>query len=377
MKVASYNVDKNNSSIDVPDIVINEIDLGFLFPEEDWSYINDIATKIRGKFSSVFIFGVGGSSLAGHAMLELQDENDKIRMQFVDTLEEAELQTTVRSIDNSCFVFITRSGDTVETIAQLNFVISALKNNNKNLSDHFVILTSPDTNLHKFAVSNNIDVIFHPKISGRYSCFTSVALFPVLIAGVDIEQLLLGATYEASLGIEKDFSLRMLNFGMHCIMPYTKKLKIFTEWYSQLIAESLAKDGKGYAILRSLGPKDQHNQLQMFLGGKDDKSYTFINIDSESKNIVKNVIPEFGDSGFVLSDIINIGMNSVCEELINENKLVRVINFDKFNEYNLGRLFMFFIKEALLQAKILDVDPFTQPNVAMVRSKMFHSTFKK
>ena len=78
-------------------------------------------------------------------------------------------------------------------------------------------------------------------------------------------------------------------------MPYIHKLDVFTEWYSQLTAESLSKGGNGYCVVRSLGTKDQHNQLQMFLDGRNDKTYTFIGNTYEiTAYIGKNLNP-FGD----------------------------------------------------------------------------------
>ena len=48
------------------------------------------------------------------------------------------------------------------------------------------------------------------------------------------------------------------------------------EWWVQLWAESLGKNGKGAAPIAALGPVDQHSQLQLWLDGPRDKLFTVV-----------------------------------------------------------------------------------------------------
>ncbi len=57
--------------------------------------------------------------------------------------------------------------------------------------------------------------------------------------------------------------------GIHTLvmMPYSDRLGRFSEWYVQLWAESLGKQGEGTSPIPALGPLDQHSQLQLFMDG--------------------------------------------------------------------------------------------------------------
>jgi len=42
------------------------------------------------------------------------------------------------------------------------------------------------------------------------------------------------------------------------MMPYAESLETYAEWFAQLWAESLGKDGLGQTPVRTLGATDQH-----------------------------------------------------------------------------------------------------------------------
>ena len=58
-------------------------------------------------------------------------------------------------------------------------------------------------------------------------------------------------------------------------MPYVDKLKYLTEWYRQIWAESLGKNGFGITPIDAMGTVDQHSQLQLYIDGPKNKFYTF------------------------------------------------------------------------------------------------------
>ena len=55
-------------------------------------------------------------------------------------------------------------------------------------------------------------------------------------------------------------------------------------WYQQLVGESLGKLNKGITPIISIGPKDNHSLLQLYLDGPKDKFFTFFN----STNVITN-----------------------------------------------------------------------------------------
>jgi glucose-6-phosphate isomerase len=234
-----------------------------------------------------------------------------------------------------------------------------------------------DTPLWNFAKAHEIQTISHPDVSGRFSCFTAVAIFPALIAGVNVESYIDGGRWQSNKMLNQSFSNAMLKDDIHIIMPYTQKLSVFTEWYSQLTAESLSKNGKGYCVVRALGTKDQHNQLQMFLDGKNNKTYTFIGVNKKNANVVANTIDNISVPNAGLSCIMQAGMHGVAHELAQQGKCVRIIEFEEMTPSEVGKLFVFYMQEVLHQASILNVEPFTQPAVASVKKLMFEFLTKE
>jgi glucose-6-phosphate isomerase len=196
-------------------------------------------------------------------------------------------------------------------------------------------------------------------------------MFPALIAGVDVLSFINGAKEEAKKPFNPSFSNAVLSQPIHVIMPYIHKLNVFTEWYSQLTAESLSKNGKGYCVLRCLGTKDQHNQLQMFIDGQDNKTYTFIGEKHENDHIIQNKISSMEIPNTRFSSVMLSGMYGVAKELSSQNKKVRIVEVTKVTPFVIGQLFVFFIKETLHQAHMLEVEPFTQPGVTATKKRMF------
>ena len=363
MKITHFNVEDSHNA--------EKIDIDFLFHTEDLPLWQKIADNIQHKFTHVFIFGVGGSSLAGQILIQFQMPNAP-KVKFIDILDEQTMASIKRvNIKTTAFVFITKSGETLETLVQMNYCLAYLQEQSVKSKDHFFVITNRTTNLAEFTKLHQIPLIFHPDISGRYSCFTSVALFPALIVGVDVASFIEGGKAEAKELFNASFSKNMTENPIHVIMPYIQKLNIFTEWYSQLIAESLSKNGNGYCVLRCFGTKDQHNQLQMFVDGQDNKTYTFIGEKCDDDHIIYNQIPNVNIPDTKLSSIMLTGMNSVATDLTSQGKVIRKIEFDKLTPFILGKLFAFFIKETLYQAQLLGVDPFTQPGVGATKKLMF------
>ncbi len=361
MDIKTFNVEKNNEV---------KVDISQLFHTEDLQIWKNIAEEIQKNFTHVFIFGVGGSSLAGQVLNRFTMPHSPV-VKFIDILDTEEMeQIKFTPFAKTSFIFIAKSGETIETITQLNYCLHYIDEKKSLPKKHCFILTMKNTPLWKFALQNNIPTIIHPDISGRFSCFTAVAIFPALVAGVNVDEYIEGALEQSNHTIDCVFANVMLRYPIHILMPYIHKLNVFTEWYSQLTAESLSKDEKGYCVVRSIGTKDQHNQLQMFLNGQNNKTYTFIGEGKESDIVICNKVNELKIPNAKLSCLIKSGMYGVIEELSKQGKCVRVIEFDQITPREVGKLFALFMQEVLHQAQQLGVEPFTQPYVLSVKKKM-------
>jgi glucose-6-phosphate isomerase len=155
---------------------------------------------------------------------------------------------------------------------------------------------------------------------------------------------------------------------MHVLMPYGNSLEPFAAWYVQLWAESLGKNGKGTTPVRALGPMDQHSQLQLYLDGPRDKMFTIIT------TAVQDTGPKIPDlslpddeieylAGARIGDLVAAQQQATTEALIRRGRPTRVISLGQIDEAAMGALYMHFILETIVAARMLGVDPFDQPAV--------------
>ena len=74
---------------------------------------------------------------------------------------------------------------------------------------------------------------------------------------------------------------------------------------------------------------------------------------------------------FLKNKNLNFIINSQCEATKNIFKLKKIpyrqITFNKKNEEELGEIFIFFILETILLARLMNVNPFDQPAVEQVK----------
>ena len=72
---------------------------------------------------------------------------------------------------------------------------------------------------------------------------------------------------------------------INVVMPYVDRLSLLNEWYRQIWAESLGKNGYGTTPVNAMGTVDQHSQLQIWVDGPKDKFYTFIVRDNKKDSL--------------------------------------------------------------------------------------------
>jgi glucose-6-phosphate isomerase len=151
-------------------------------------------------------------------------------------------------------------------------------------------------------------------------------------------------------------------------MPYADRLGEFGFWFRQLWAESLGKDGHGTTPIRALGTVDQHSQLQLYLAGPRDKLFTVLTVASAGigrpvdRALAQD--PELAYlSGHGLGDLIAAEARATYETLARNRRPVRLIALERLDEAALGGLFMHYMLETILAARLIGVDPFDQPAV--------------
>ena len=349
-----------------------------------------VGNEIKDNYANLVIFGMGGSIVSAKLLYFYQhyklnrfcDHYKKVI--FFDNLYNNDIISALNKIDfsNTAFLFISKSGNTTEVISQLLLIIDAyqqaiLENNAVNF---YFITQNNDNPLVKIAQRYCRPIIEHDSdVSGRYACFTPVALIPAVFFGLDIEDYLNQAENLLNDFIKKDTVFLQKNVyflhknnknnnKIHVVMPYYSSLSAFNDWYEQLFSESISKQGNGINILTSIGCTDQHSLLQLFLDGPQDKFFTFIVFDIINNNIIKVPKYLYDDFAFIdninISNLININANATISALADKGCAIRKL---QLNENNLGYLLMYFMLETILYAKLIGINPFDQPIVEITK----------
>ena len=167
-------------------------------------------------------------------------------------------------------LIISKSGNTLETIANSNILI--------NKRDKNIFITENKNNyLRSLARELKSDVINHNNyIGGRYSVLSEVGMVPAKLMGLNVNkfraynQLIKNKNFRNLLinNVSSILSLIHKKKSNSVILNYDQVSSDLFYWYQQLVAESLGKKGKGILPVISNMPKDNHSLMQLYLDGK-------------------------------------------------------------------------------------------------------------
>lgn len=350
---------------------------------QDLQEIQNLAEKINQQFEKVVVLGVGGSSLGGKTLTSISKNNDKII--FMESIDSCSIAKNLENINLSktCFLVISKSGETIETICQTLILLKKFHQENiTNFDQNFIFITQNHHNtIAKIALEIGSKIYHHPEnIGGRFSYLSIVGLLPAAICGLNIFKIRNGAkqildnfinqkTTQNDVTKIAAYQLYLLEkgFNNNVIMPYIDSLKDFTDWYRQLWAESLGKNGFGSTPITSMGTVDQHSQLQLYLDGPKDKFFTFLTNKNPQNNFsvidLANCPTLFG--GKNLNEIVKVEQDSTIEVLNKKQLPIRVFELEKLDEETLSTLMMQMFLETIIIAKVKNINPFDQPAVEL------------
>jgi glucose-6-phosphate isomerase len=259
-----------------------------------------------------------------------------------------------------------------------------LKNQSLKPEEHLIITTDPAKgNLRKIVTDFGLRSLpVPPGVGGRYSVLSSVGLLLAETVGIDSDAMLKGAAdihkncmnsdiwgnpaYLAASGI---FLMQELKGRDITVMiPYADRLKAFSDWFCQLWAESLGKDGKGLTPYPSTGTTDQHSQLQLWMEGPQDKVVIFLAVEDYGTDIeIAGVFKDVEGMGYLaghsLAELIKIEQEASEIALSKNGRPSITIRVPRIDAYYLGQLYHFFELVTALTGILIGINPFNQPGV--------------
>ena len=324
--------------------------------------------KIKGK-KNFRLIGMGGSVLGSQAIFNFLKKKINKKFLFFNNLKSFQELNKKEKFTN---LIISKSGNTLETILNANILI--------NKKDENIFITENKSSyLLNLAHKLKAEIVYHNNfIGGRYSVLSEVGMLPAELMGLNPRK------FRQFDNIVKNRNfLNLLIRNTAAILHYSKKKKYNSiivnydhksnylfQWYQQLVAESLGKKGKGILPIISTMPKDNHSVMQLYLDGFKNNFFTFFSCkekDSNSlnKSSLLNTYKKMGS--YNLNDIILKQKNATENVFIKKNIPFRSFEISKRNEEVLGELFCYFILETILLGRSLNVNPFDQPSVELIK----------
>ena len=336
-----------------------------------YNYSKNLVTKLK-KISNVRIIGMGGSNLGAEAIYNFL--RDKVKKNFIFTNNLNNNQKFFNNKKNILNLIISKSGNTLETISNVNILI-------KKSDQNIFITEKKDSYLKNLAKKLKAEIIEHKNfIGGRYSVLSEVGMLPAELMGLNerkfkqLNNLIKNKNFINNLVKNVGSTISLLKKGRlnSIILNYDEQSENFFKWYQQLVAESLGKKSKGILPIISTMPKDNHSLMQLYLDGPKNNFFTFFNVKNKKNYKIKS------DTILTSHKYLrnkNIGKIIEAQKLATEKvfakKKIPFRSFEILNrkEETLGELFCFFILETILIGRSLKVNPFDQPSVELIKEE--------
>jgi glucose-6-phosphate isomerase len=332
----------------------------------------DHAARLPDWVDDIVVLGIGGSALAGQALVGALGAGSPRGVHFLDTIDPDAVERALAGWDlaHTLFNVISKSGRTVETQALLDLVWDRM---NRELGPHRarerVIVTTDDAPnpLREFSRKEGL-VTFDlpPRLGGRFTVFTAVGLLPAAWAGVDVLGLLAGARAIAPRLVERESpalasaaAAAAANRPLLVLWPYVEALVDSCEWARQLWAEGTCKQGKGISTVTARAAAGQHAELQAFADGPPIHQIRFFRLAE----------PLDGR----LAQLSEAGLRATSELLAKKGCPSATLSLPRLDAHSVGQLLLFWQVETVLAAWLVGVDPFGEP--AVDESKALTSSY--
>ncbi len=379
------------------------LDLPINYDRDEFKRIKKAAKKIK-KDSQVFlVIGIGGSYLGARAVIEAlthtfynyEKRNTPQILYAGNNLSPNyinDLIDIIGSKDISINV-ISKSGTTTEPAIAFRIFREFLENKYgvEEAKKRIYCTTDKEKGaLKKLADEEGYECFVIPdNVGGRYSVLTAVGLLPIAVAGIDIDELMVGAQIAREKYLDENVKynecyqyavirniLYKKDKNIEILANYEPKMHYFTEWWKQLYGESEGKEQKGIFPAGVDFTTDLHSMGQYIQEGRRNLFETVLNIAKPNNDItIKQDEDDLDGMNFVAGktlDYVNKkAMEGTIEAHVTGGVPNIIIGIEELNAMALGHLIYFFELACAMSGKLLGVNPFNQPGVEEYKKNMF------
>ena len=355
--------------------------------------VEAFAATARGRCDDVVVLGIGGSALGAIALRTALGGAGTPRLHVVDNVDPASMRAALDAVrlDRTRWCVVSKSGTTVETLAQYAIVRDRLAAASLDPRAHLAFVTDPHAGpLRAIAGRDGIPCFdVAANVGGRFSVLTPVAMLPAALAGYHVAAIIAGARAmlarcaSPALGDNPAGQFAALLWraqqrvgqGTHVLMPYADALRDVAPWFVQLWAESLGKrdaDGMptGPTPLAARGATDQHSLLQLLMEGPADKVVAFVRVAARHADLAipsGEVVPDAAAfvRGKTLGALLDAEADATASALARAGRPSLTITIDRADAHGLGELLMMLMLATVYAGALYRVNPLDQPGVEL------------
>ncbi|MEW9054142.1 MAG: glucose-6-phosphate isomerase [Neobacillus sp.] len=378
------------------------VDLPLAYDKEEFARIKQAAKRIQDQSDALIVIGIGGSYLGARSAIESLSHtfhnqiNGKTQIYFAgNNISSTYINHLLEILEgkNISVNVISKSGTTTEPALAFRIFKDYLEQKYGKEEAKTRIFATTDKEkgaLKKLADAEGYETFVIPDdVGGRYSVLTAVGLLPIAVAGLDIDQMMLGAASAARKYNNPDLMTNecyqyaavrnaLYNKGkaIELLVNYEPSLHFVSEWWKQLFGESEGKDQKGLFPASVDFSTDLHSMGQYVQEGRRNIIETVLQI---KKPKIEMTIKEDPDNLDGLNFLAGKTMDEINKSAFQGTVLAHVdgevpnliIELDEMNEFTYGELVYFFEKACGISGHLLGVNPFDQPGVEAYKKNMF------
>ncbi|MDR0864471.1 MAG: glucose-6-phosphate isomerase [Candidatus Symbiothrix sp.] len=371
--------------------------------EADLADIQTTANSLRAKCDVIVIVGIGGSYLGAKAVIDALSgafdalENKKPVIVYAGhNIGEDYLYELSNYLKGKSFgiVNISKSGTTTEPALAFRILKKQLEDavGKAEAQTRIVAVTDKARGaLRTLATKEGYKTYIIPdNVGGRFSVLTPVGLLPIALAGIDIKQLVAGATeMEHLTGSNVPFENNLAEIyaatrnelyksgkKIEILANFNPKLHYVSEWWKQLYGESEGKENKGIFTAAVDFTTDLHSMGQWIQEGERTIFETVISVAGAKQTVEVPADEQDLDGLNFLAgkrvDYVNKMAELGTQQAHVDGGVPNIrIEIPELNEYYLGQLLYFFERACGISGYLLGVNPFDQPGVEAYKKNMF------
>ena len=370
------------------------------YDKEEFDRMKKVAQKIREKCDVCIVCGIGGSYLGARAAIEMINglyADKKPEIIFMgNTFSSTYIAQVLNYIKDKevCVNVISKSGTTTETALAFRLLKQFMEDKyGKDGARERIVATTDKARgtLKAIADKEGYETFVIPDdIGGRFSVITPVGLFPITVAGIDIDAIMTGLqkAYEdmADPDLAKNDAyayavcrriLENQGKNVEMLVSYESQMTMVAEWWKQLFGESEGKEEKGNLPTSANFSTDLHSLGQFIQEGKKVLYETLLLVEKPTLDITFPSDPDNADGMNYLAgksvDWVNkmAAKGTLEAHEVTGNVPNLIITMPDMSAESFGYMCYFFFRACAMTCYMLDINPFNQPGVEVYKKNMF------